>query len=724
MGKPNWTISENPKNRRWYVNFPAGLDADSYPSVAELKDAALGKGIDSFSLQSDAALEKNLRKAADCAGDEFSFPVVIEPTFDVRIIVTPDKTSATLYIRKAADRRPLDLKLVSAALNASRLKGMDSAKIKDEINRFKDSPALELNDFVVANGTPASRGKDRELLANIDWMPEAERTETIARVAAYRAKQPQTEADRLFPVAEATNLARVEQHQIVYSLTPAETGADGTDVYGNKLPGLPGNDPFIQLSENVSIGATGFKAEIGGLLLESRTENCIRIRVVPHADGKATPVVSEDNMSVSLILESDEGAGEPLTAAAALDSLAKKGIQGKINRELIEQTVEEVRRSKKSAEIVVLKGKSPVSPGSSLVTWNAGSPLDAALVNIQEGDLILTAEKLSGGSDGVDVYGTAIKASSGESAPIPGHDDTIGEETQGSTTKYIAKKNGCLTLADDRLSVSASRELACDVDEKTGDIQFPGDLVVKGTIRTGRAVKAAGELRVEGGAEASLVSSDICVSMTEGIAGAGRGTVWAKQTIHLAFAENARLLAGQDITVDNYCFQCTVKTNGMVFMKGNPGVLLGGTIRASKGVEVYELGSEKTIRTSISFGQNYLVSDQIEVCEKESLKIRETIAKIDEEMKRTSATDPAIHELRRKKLEFLKRNEKLTVRIFTLKEQFETHVISHIRVENTVYPGVILESHGRYYEVREQKNHVIFTFDQTTGQIVCKPIDL
>ena len=32
---------------------------------------------------------------------------------------------------------------------------MDSAKIKDEINRFKDSPALELNDFVVATGAPA-----------------------------------------------------------------------------------------------------------------------------------------------------------------------------------------------------------------------------------------------------------------------------------------------------------------------------------------------------------------------------------------------------------------------------------------------------------------------------------------------------------------------------------------------------------------------------------------
>ena len=81
---------------------------------------------------------------------------------------------------------------------------------------------------------------------------------------------------------------------------------------------------------------------------------------------------------------------------------------------------------------------------------------------------------------------------------------------------------------------------------------------------------------------------------------------------------------------------------------------------------------KKTIRTSISFGQNYLVSDQINVCEKEVEKIKEEVAKIDELMKRISTTDPKIHELRRKKLELLKKNDKLTVRIFTLKEQYET----------------------------------------------------
>jgi uncharacterized protein len=725
MAKRYWSYTENPKNRRWYITIQEGAPEEGYPTLQDIKDGALEKGIDSFCLVSDTALEKNLHKALDFLGEEHSFPVVIEPTFDVRLIVSPDKTSAALYIRKAADRRiPLDLKLISSVLNASHLKGMDSAFIKEKINSFRDSPAMELNDFVIARGQPPGRGEDRTLFDKSEWLFDGDKEILLPKIAAFHAKMPQTDEDRIFPIADAQRIARVEQHQIVYELTPAEQGTPGIDVYGKEIPGLPGNDPFILLAQNISIGASGFKAEKGGLLLESSTESGIRLRIIPYADGNATPIVSADNMSVSLILESEEGAGEPLTATAALDTLAKQGIQGKIDRELIEKTIDEVRKTKKSSEIVILKGKEPVPPGSSRIAWVAGSPLGASLINIQEGDKILSAEKVSGGADGCDVYGAPIKASSGKEESVPEHDDTIAETKEGETLVLTAKRSGCLILAENKLSISDSQTITGDVDDKTGDIHFPGNLTITGTIRNNRAVKASGTLAVSGDAEAALVSAETNVTMTGGIKGAGRGTVWAKQEIHIAFAENARLLAGQDITVNDYCFQCTVKTNGTLFMKGNPAVLLGGNVRASRGVEVYELGSEKTIRTSISFGQNYLVSDQIEVCEKEVQKIGETVGKIDAEMSRTSTTDPAIHELRRKKLDLLKRNDKLTVRIFTLKEQYETHIISHVRVENTVYPGVILESHGRYFEVREQRSHVIFIFDQTTGQIVCNPIDL
>jgi uncharacterized protein len=724
MGKQAWSFSEHPKTKRWYVTIPAGTDEESLPTIEQLKAGAIERGIEANSLLSDAAIQKNLDKAADNADGDISFPIVIDPTFDVRLIIAQDKTGACLYIRKAADHRvPLDMKMISSVINSSGFKGLDAAKIKETIGTFRASPAMELNDFTIATGTPPGRGKDRELVPKAEWLPDADRDALIARISAWKARQAPTPEDGIFPLSEATHAALVEQHAIVYELTPAEQGPAGADIYGKPIPGLPGNDPFIQLAENISIGQAGFKAIVGGVLVVAQTDKGTKMRVLPFADGKATPIVSADNMTVTLILESEEGAGLPPSAEGALETLAKQGVRGKINRELIEKTIAEVLETKKSAEIVILTGKLPVPPGSARIEWAAGSPIKATAVNIAAGDRILTAETLPSGEDGSDVFGAPIKAATGIASKIPEHDDTIAEIAEGTKKILVASRAGCLTLTNDKLGISDTRTITGDIGDETGDVSFPGNLTVRGIVRKGRSVKADGALKVEGNAEASLVSSGESVMMMGGMLGAGRGTVWAKQEISMAFAENARILSGQDISISNYCFQCVVKTNGTLFMKGNPAVLLGGTIRASKGVEVYELGSSKTIRTCISFGQNYLVGDQVEVCERDLEKIKETVARIDAEMQRISTTDPNIHELRRKKLELLKKNEKLTVRIFTLKEQFETHVISRIRVENTVYPGVILESHGRYFEVREQRNHVLFIFDQATGQIVCRPID-
>ncbi len=725
MGKKTWSIEENPKSKRWFFVIKAEADEESYPSIDDIKNAAIELGIDSFSLLSDEALKQGINGAKNAPGEEYTFPIVIEPNFDARVIVAPDKTSAQLYVRKAADRRvALDLKLISVVLNNSKLKGMNAELIRARINEFKDSPDLELKNFVIASGTPPGRGKDRELVPKIEWLAEEEKDKIIARIAEARDSDKLTEEDRLFPIADAELAAMVEQHQILYELTPAEQGTEGEDVFGKPIAGLPGNDPFIQATQNISIGASGFKAEASGVLIESRAGDGLRMRVIPYADGKATPLVAQDEMSVSLILESEIGAGEPLSATAALDTIAKQGIQGSIDRALIESTIETVRTTKKSAEITILSGKAAIPPGGYRLSWAAGTPLAAAAATLQEGDAFLTAELFPKGADGTNVYGKPIAAEGAQGETLPAHDDTIEEAKEGNVITFVAKKAGSLSTSENGLSISDAREIVGDIDEAFGDVQFPGNLSVRGNVHNGRSVKSTGNLSIEGKALASLLSADENVSMKGGISGAGRGTVWAKKAVHLSFAENARLLAGGDVIVDDYCFQCVVKTNRTLVMGGAPGVLLGGSVRASKGVEVNELGSKKTIRTSISFGQNYLIGDQIEVCEREVQKIKESIEKIDDAMKVTSSTSPEIHELRRKKLELLKRNEKLTVRIFTLKEQFETHIISHVRVENTAYPGVVLESHGRYYEVREPKHHVIFIFDQATGQIVCNPIEL
>ncbi len=718
-----WDLTQNQKNRRWFLEIREGIAAESYPSAEALREAAIQRGIDPMALVSGENLEKNLAKAIAVAGEEFSFPITIDPTFDARIIISPDKTKATLYIRKAADRRnEVDLKLVSAAINNARIKGIDPIKTKNAILAFASSNAMELADFTLAEGTPAKRGKNRELIAKVEWLEGDESKELKARLERYVRQQAASPEEQALPLAEAERLAYVSKGQIVFEISPIETGEPGMDVCGKEIPGLPGNDPLIQTIEGLSLGKDGIKAERSGVLLSVGNDERQRLRVIPFLNSAITPIVSGDNMTVSIVLESEEGAGIPLSVDGVPAMLEAKGIHGKIDSSALASAVAETRATKTSREIIVLRGEPPVKPGSARITWFAGDPTRPGSVTVAEGDRILSIERFPAGANGQDVFGRTIPADSGVDALEPEHDETITETAEGPKRILVAAKAGELVFSAGILSVSKCRKFSGNVDEKSGDLAFPGDLSVEGDILAGRSVKAGGALTVTGNAQASLVSGDSGVTMGGGIAGAGRGVVWSKQEIRLAFAENARILAGQNAYVDNYCFQCSIKTNGTLFMRGNPGVLLGGSIRATKGIEVFELGSEKTIRTSVSFGQNYLIGDQIEVCEREAAKIREAVERINEEMKKTSGTDPRIHELRRKKVELLKRNDKLTVRVFTLKEQFETHIISHVRVENTVYPGVILESHGRYFEVRERKNHVIFIFDQASGQITCKPL--
>ena len=95
------------------------------------------------------------------------------------------------------------------------------------------------------------------------------------------------------------------------------------------------------------------------------------------------------------------------------------------------------------------------------------------------------------------------------------------------------------------------------------------------------------------------------------------------------------------------------------------------------------------------------------------------LAKIEKDLQ---ANPPDVDALRQKKVKLLKRNSALTVRIFNLKENFEFHIPSKIKVTGSVYPGVVLESHGRYFEVMETHHNVFFEFDEKNGQIICSPI--
>ena len=134
------------------------------------------------------------------------------------------------------------------------------------------------------------------------------------------------------------------------------------------------------------------------------------------------------------------------------------------------------------------------------------------------------------------------------------------------------------------------------------------------------------------------------------------------------------------------------------------------------------VGSESGAHTEISFGQDYLVKDQIESIERETDKVKNALLELDKKLKSIGSAGPALDAARAEKVRLMKYMEKIGRKLFTLREKFEEHNPSEVRVRGTVFPGVVLESHGRYFEVKQRKSAVVFVFDRELGRIQEKPL--
>jgi uncharacterized protein (DUF342 family) len=163
-----------------------------------------------------------------------------------------------------------------------------------------------------------------------------------------------------------------------------------------------------------------------------------------------------------------------------------------------------------------------------------------------------------------------------------------------------------------------------------------------------------------------------------------------------------------------------------VLLDSERGNIVGGRVYCKLGLEAANLGSDREVRTEIHFGQDILVQDNLEREQKHVEKLKERNAEIERSMLHTERTAPgdtaALDKLRSEKRRNLQLIQVHSKRIFILQERFEQHFPSEIVVRGVVYPGVVLESHGRSREIKTPLREVVFVFNTTTGRIEEKPL--
>jgi len=662
------------------------------------------------------------------------------------VAVSGDRLKATLSLRKGrGGGTALTTAAVSEAIRASRVRGFNPSEVRAHLMEFFNGRQVELVDYPLASGREPKPAAQPKVEWRAMFLPAAEADALRAAAAANAPGLSSMASIAAFPLDKVEAVARVKKGAEVLRVVPGLGGEPGVDVFGAALSasGPPLGD--LRLYEGLTRRGDTVVTTSEGVLEKGSDGEAILLRVRPHRDAALEVSISSDRMKALVSYLPPLGDGQRIAPTALSDRIREAGVVKGVDQQKLASLVSRVARGEAFAGEEVAAGRAPrVDDGKrvefhvALATGKAAARRDGSvdfrsqdrITTVRKGDRIATVlPRDAQEEDGWDVTGETLTLAAHQQETLVAGKGTRETLLPDGSRQIFAEAEGELVLDGSHVSVSESHSVTGDVSMASGNVSFGGIVRVGGGVRSGFTVMAGGLLEIAGTVEAALLSADGSIRVGLGIKGEGKAILRSKRDIEGTFAEQAVLLAIGDVHLRGPCVHSQVKCNGRLLLDTDKGSLMGGEVRASRGVEAQNIGSAGGARTVVSFGQDYLVKDQMEREEREVSRLQKQVAELDarlfvlEKQSRAAEGSPASAQLaaaRTEKVKVMKMVETHKMRLITLRDRYEEHVPSQVVVRGTLYPGAILESHGRRYETRTEKKALRLEFDPAHGRIVEK----
>ncbi len=727
-----WEVVLSKDNATPYLNLKTGDELASPPPAQSIIKKTLEFGFSESELISPDRITKVINETVNTGAYLENYPLSVDKDASYTIFVSEDGLKGLLTIEKGSGKgKPLKLSEIGEAIKKSGFAGLNYKKIKEDLVAFYRSTGKVLKDYVLSEGKAPGKGEPGTLAFKCSFMEPGECKSFLKKMK---------DSDDNFPFSNVQKCASVDKDSIVASVTGIKAGAPGRDVYGKVLPGIEGDFPVVNVLEHLRQEDGIITSAIDGILLYGEDEEgIISLKVVYNSQSALTVDVADDFMHAYVTVHGGKEAG--INGEAIREALKDRGIVKGIDEESISLIQGDLDAGRDCENVPVAVGKAPVQEGKSrfklLVSLkddsnvSIGADGSADYKNQDSITVVTKGMKLGtllspdiSAEDGWDITGKVIKAEKAPPLDLERGENIAEEKDEEGNITLVAETGGELFYDTKKISIRNVHVIKGDIDLKEGNIKFPGSVKIGGSVTSGFFVMAGGEVQIAGSVNASLISSGDSIIIGQGVVGGGKAVLRSKKDIDMAFAEQAVILAVGNIRVKNSCLRCRIKCNGALSLISDKGDLVGGQIKTTGGLSAHNVGNKKFVKTEISFGQNYLVQDQIEKEEKDLEKLKAQITKLDFMMHRfeKEGNQSQVIKARKQKVLLMKSIERKGVRLFTLKEKFEEHFPSEIRIRGTLYPGVVFESHGRFFEVKQEKKSIRMFFNEERGSIDTEPL--
>ncbi|KAF0820398.1 hypothetical protein KIS4809_0978 [Bacillus sp. ZZV12-4809] len=344
--------------------------------------------------------------------------------------------------------------------------------------------------------------------------------------------------------------------------------------------------------------------------------------------------------------------------------------------------------------------------------------------SVTQGQLLASVIPATPGTSGKNIFGKVIPGKNGKPLRV-----RAGKNVFVNGGKYYSLLDGQVSFTKNSISVNPVFEVNGDLDLKTGNIDFVGNVVIRGNVPAGYEIKAGGDIIVAGLVEGSFLQADNNVLITGGISGSHKGSVISGGSVQAAYLNQANVKAEQDVIIQKSILHSHVQAGGAIRCSG--ALVIGGKLQAGSDIEIKELGNHLFTKTELFAGMDsHLDSAEMNLLN-ETAQLQETIKKLDSiegrltEMARltgklTDEQRTIILKQRATKAHLMNKLHKINEDLAELEKEKEEKMNASILIYGQLYPNTSIHF-GKFSKVI-RKTVKSLKFHCSKGEIRSEPL--
>ncbi|THF63545.1 DUF342 domain-containing protein [Pseudothauera rhizosphaerae] len=358
---------------------------------------------------------------------------------------------------------------------------------------------------------------------------------------------------------------------------------------------------------------------ITGLLAQYNSGAAVAaLKLGECVDASFSIAIAPDGLQALLTIVPAQG-GRPVAQEAVFAELAARGVTEGILPEAITRAI----AAGMADGVAVARGR-PAVPGengrlesvlpearSRVPHLNASGQTDyrdlGDILSVAPGQPLMVRRAATAGTPGVTVFGQAIPAHPGKEVAFAAKLNGAQPDPE-DPDRLLAEVAGQPVVVAGGMIVEQVYTVA-EVNMATGNVSFDGSVVVRGDVAAGMTIRASGDIQIGGTADPCVLEAGGSISIKGGaLGGLGRkehadSLIRCGGTFTAAFAQQARIEAGDSIFIDDMAMQCDLAAGNHIRV-GNKrrGHIIGGRALATLSISGKVLGSPNRIATNLEVG--------------------------------------------------------------------------------------------------------------------------